>query len=215
PRDVSGKLRKTERKKDENIRMAKTKINIWEEFANVTGGKFVEREENWLSDKTEIDYNGWKIIFDNYTLCSGKFQQEMTRVIAPMNSIDNFRFEIYRNGLIRSIEKIFGAQDIEIGRPEFDKAFIIKANNEFKIKSLLQNQKIRSLIETQKEVNLEISNQKGVWESELPKKQLELQFYADGEIKDMEHLKSLLNLFKELLDNLYQIKSIENLKAYR
>jgi len=195
--------------------MTKTEINIWEEFAIATGGKFVEREENWLSDKTEIDYNGWKIIFDNYTLCSDKFQREMTRVIAPIISIDKFRFEIYRNGLIRSIEKIFGAQDIEIGRPEFDKAFIIKANNEFKIKSLLQNQKIRNLIETQKEVNLELSNQKGVWESKLPGKELELQFYVDGAIQDINHLKLLLNLFQELLDNLYQIKSIESLKAYR
>jgi len=193
--------------------MAKNKINIWEEFANVTGGKFVERQESWLSDKAEIDYKGWKIIFDNYTIWSNEYRKEMTRIISPIISKDNFRFEIYRNGFIRSIEKIFGAQDIEIGRPEFDKAFIIKANNEFKIKSLLQNQKIRTLIETQKEVNLEISNQKGVWENKLPEKEFELQFYADGEIKDIEHLKSLINLFQELLDNLYQMKSIESLKA--
>jgi hypothetical protein len=143
--------------------MTKNKINIWEEFANLTGGKFVERQEAWLSDKTEIDYKGWKIFFDNYTLWSNQYSKEMTRIISPIISIDNFRFEIYQNGFIRSIEKIFGAQDIEIGRPEFDKSFIIKSNNEFKIKSLLQNQKIRTLIENQKEVNLEISNQKGVW----------------------------------------------------
>ncbi|MCL9807636.1 hypothetical protein NAT51_19090 [Flavobacterium amniphilum] len=192
--------------------MTKTKSNIWEEFANATGGKFVERDENWLSDKAEIDHNGWKIIFDNHTICSDKFQQEMTRVIAPIVTVDKFRFEIYRNGFIRSIEKIFGAQDIKIGRQEFDKTFIIKSNNEFKIKSLLQNQKIRSLIENEKEVNLELSDQKGVWGVKLPEKELELQFYTDGAINNIEHLKSLLSLFQELLDTLYQMKSIENKK---
>ena len=194
--------------------MTNIKNNIWAEFAKETGGKFIEGY-SWHSDRTEVEYNNWKIIFDNYTLWSGKYSTEMTRVIVPFISVDSFKFEIYRTSFARKVEKLFGAQDVEIGRPDFDKAFVIKSNNEFKIKSLLQNQKIRSLIEFQKEVNILISDQKGVWDEKLPENEFELSFYVDGEIRDFECLKSLLNLFKEMVDSLYQMKSIENIQAYR
>lgn len=182
---------------------------MWKEFTIETGGRFIKREKAWLSDKTEIEYNGWSIFFDNYIITSGKFSHEMTRVIAPFVTVDDFRFEVYRSGFIRKIKKIFGAQDIEIGRPKFDKAFIIKANNEFKMKTLLQNEKIRSLIVAQKEVNIVISDQKGIWENKLPKNELELTFYADGRITDFEILKSLLGLFQELLNNLEEMDAIK------
>jgi hypothetical protein len=182
--------------------------NIWQEFANEIGGKFIEGY-SWHSDKTEIEYNNWKITFDNFTIWSGKHSTEVTRVIVPFISVDKFQFEIYKNGFVRTIEKLFGAQDITIGRDDFDKAFIIKANNELKIKSLLQSQKIRDLISSQKEVNIQISNQKGIWEEKLPKREFELSFYTNEEIKDIEELKSLLQLFKEMLDGLNQMKSIE------
>jgi hypothetical protein len=191
--------------------MAQEKTNIWKDFARETDGKFI-KGYSWRSDMTEIDYNNWKIIFDNYILWSGKYSQKFTRIVVPFVSLDNFRFEIYDNSIVRTIEKIFGAQDIEIGRPEFDKAFVIKANNEFKIKSLLQNHKIRNLIEVQKEINIEVSDQKGIWEEKLPEKEFELSYFIEGEIKDVEELKLLLSLFKEMLDVLYQMKSIDYMK---
>jgi hypothetical protein len=89
---------------------------------------------------------------------------------------------------------------------------VIKANNEFKIKSLLQNHKIRNLIEVQKEMNIEVSDQKGIWEEKLPEKEFELSYFMEGEIKDVEELKLLLRLFKEILDELYQMKSIDYMK---
>lgn len=183
---------------------------IWKNFATVTGGRFVKREEAWLSDRTEIEYNGWSIFFDYYDITSGKFSRRMTRVITPITAVDDFRFELYRNGFVRKIAKIFGAQDVEIGREEFDRSFIIKANNDFKIKTLLQNQKTRGLIEAQKDISLVISDQKGIWEGNLPKEELELTFYADGGIKDLEVFKSLLHLFKELLDRLVEIDAVKN-----
>lgn len=183
------------------------KTNIWKEFARETGGRFV-KGYSWNSDQTEVDYKDWLIIFDNYKLWSGKYSTQMTRIIAPLVSQDNFRFEIYRAGLVRKIEKLFGAQDVEIGYPEFDKAFIIKANNELKIKTFLRNKKIRDSITLQKEVNMLMSDQKGIWEEKLPENNFELSFFLDGSIEDRAVLKSLLHLFKEMLDELYQLGAI-------
>ena len=183
------------------------KTTIWKEFARATGGRFVEGH-SWHSDRTEIEHKDWLVVFDHYTLWSGKHNQQMTRVIAPLVSLDNFQFEIYRAGLARKIEKLFGGQDVAIGYPEFDKAFIIKANNELKIKSFLRNKNIRDSIALQKEVNILMSYQKGIWEEKLPKNHFELSFFLDGSVENIAILKSLLDLFKEMIDELYQLQSI-------
>ncbi|REH01647.1 hypothetical protein [Flavobacterium aquicola] len=183
------------------------KINIWEIFANEHSGKFIEGE-SWHSDRAEINYSEFKIIFDNYTLWSGKYSQEFTRVVVPFISRNNFTFEIYRNDILSSIEKIFGAQDIKIDIKEFDDLFIIKSNNELKVKSLLQNKKIRELIQKQIEGNLEISQHNSIWKPMLPKNEYQLLYYQEGKIADIEKLKSLLNLFIELIFELQKQKLI-------
>lgn len=182
-------------------------MNIWQEFAKETNGNFKEGY-SWQSDSNEIEYKNWKITFDNYTLWSGKYSTEMTRVVVPITLKDNFKFEIYREGFIRKIEKLFGAQDIEIGYPDFDKAFTIKSNNEFKIKTLLRNKELRDLITSIKDVNIQISTQKGIWEQELPANEFELSYLADGEIKDIKDLNSLLKLFKIIIDDMFEMNVI-------
>ncbi|RKR08707.1 hypothetical protein C8C83_0290 [Flavobacterium sp. 90] len=190
---------------------SKNKINIWQELANETNGTFKEGY-SWRSDSNTINYKNWTIISDNYRLWSGKSSMQMTRVITPITLTDNFKFEIYREGFVRKVEKFFGAQDIEIGYPDFDKAFTIKSNNELKIKTLLRNKEIRNLISSQTDVNIQISNYQGIWEKELPKNEFELSYFIDGVIKDIEILKSLIELFKLILDGLYEMNTIDQMK---
>lgn len=185
-----------------------SKVNIWKEFATKTNGTF-KKGYSWQSDSVAIKYKNWQIIFDNYTLWSGKYSSEMTRIIAPINSNDGFEFEIYKEGFIRKIEKLFGAQDIQIGHDDFDKAFIIKSKNEFKLKSLLRNKQIRTLLLEIKDVNFQISDQMGIWEQKLLENQFELSFYFDEKITDLQKLEKILKLFKMVLDELQQINAIE------
>lgn len=190
----------------------KKELNIWKVFSDETNAKFISAKYD-QSAKTEIIYDNWKIIFDNYinyiVVGNSSSEKIYTRVVVPYESIDNFRFEIYNSGFIRNIEKFFGAQDVELGISKFDKKFIIKSNNEFKIKNLLQNLEIRNLIESLKDVNIETSNKKGIWEQELPEKQFELSFYVLNEIKNTSELKELLKLLKLLIDQLVLNKSIK------
>ncbi|NUY82032.1 hypothetical protein HUK80_14095 [Flavobacterium sp. MAH-1] len=174
-------------------------------LSELTGGTFFGGRYG-MSDGTIVNYKNWEISFDYYDLYSGKFNQRFTRVFVPITSKDNFRFEIYNNGIIRSVEKLFGAQDVEIGIKGFDKKFILKANNEFKLKKLLQNPNLRSLIEKESEFNFQISNYKGIWEEKT--ENLELSFFVQGEIKSMEKLNSLLDIFKITLENLEENHSI-------
>lgn len=172
-------------------------------------GNYIESQYD-KSQKAEIDYNGFKIIFDYHTnYISGTiYQQQFTRIVAPFLAIDNFQFELFRKDIVSSIETFFGAQDFEIGNKKFDKDFIIKTNNGFKTKAFLSNIELRRCIENQTEINLHISNQKGIWEEKLPKKEFELSFYTQEIIEDVERFLALLELFKLALQQLVSVSSI-------
>jgi hypothetical protein len=163
-------------------------MNIWRKLAEETAGIFTEGY-SWNSDSTTIEYKNWQIILDNYTVWSGKYSDKVTRVITPITLIDNFKFEIYRESTIRKIENFFGAQDIKIGNPDFDKTFTIKSNNEFKIKKILQNKELRSILKTQKDVNILISDCKGIWGEKLPENTFELSYYINGKVDDFTNFK--------------------------
>ena len=57
---------------------------------------------------------------------------------APYVNPEGFRFTIYRKGLFSDLGKLLGMQDIEVGDPEFDEAFIIKGNDESKVRDALR-----------------------------------------------------------------------------
>lgn len=190
---------------------SKKKANFWQQFALQTNGTFKEGY-SWNSDFVEIDYKNWKITFDNFTLRAERYRAKMTRITVPIDLKVDFKFEIYKEGFIQKIGKLLGVQDIEIGFPDFDKAFIIKSNNEFKAKTLLRNQEIRNLIVSQKETNILISNHKGIWEKKLPKNEFELSYYINGEFRDIKNLESILELFRLLLDEMVKINIISEMK---
>lgn len=185
--------------------------SIWKSFTGQVNGQYIDRSY-WHSDKTEVTYNNWKIIFDNYieykTVSNTTIQQTYTRVTAAYITIDDFRFEIARKNILSAIGTLFGRQDIIIGDSKFDKDFVIKSNNPSQIKALLSNNEIRRRIEEQPKINLETSDQKGVWEDKLPDNELELSFFVEGKIKDIAQLKAIYKLFTLLLDRLYEIGSI-------
>lgn len=165
----------------------KNKVNIWKVFADEMNGTFIPAKHDECS-KAEIVYGNWKIILDNYYNYgeTGSRVMFFTRVIAKFESLDNFKFEIYQTDFLRSIEKLFRAQDITIGVRDFDNRFILKANNEFKIKRLLQNSEIRNLLLSLRNVNIEISDKKGIWGHQLPDKEFELSYYTESDIQDTE-----------------------------
>ena len=56
---------------------------------------------------------------------------------------------------------MLGLQDIEVGDPEFDEAFIIKSNDEAFVRELLADPRIRQTIQALPRVRLEIKDNEG------------------------------------------------------
>jgi len=175
---------------------------IWRPFAEEIDAEFIDNGV-WKSKKIIYKHENWTIILDTYSESSGKSSTTYTRMRAPYRNKDGFNFKIYNSGFFSDIGKKFGMQDIEIGYPDFDEKFIIKGNDEDKLKELFESEKIREFIQLQDKIHLEIKEDEGFCGSEIPEGVNLLYFKTIGVIKDTERLKRLYMLFAMVLNKLH------------
>ncbi|MBK1813172.1 DUF3137 domain-containing protein [Clostridium sp. YIM B02505] len=183
-----------------------SKKEIWQQLAREINADYVYNGI-WKGDRVEAHVDNWTVVLDTYVVSTGKSTITYTRMRAPFVNLDNFYFKIYRSGIFSGIGKMFGMEDINVGYPQFDDAFIIKGNSESKVKALFANDNIRRLIEYQPSISLEIKDDEGYFKSHFPDGVDELYFNVVGVIKDVERLKELYELFAEVLKELSDIGS--------
>ena len=129
----------------------------------------------------------------------------MTRLRAPYVNPRAFRFDVYRKSVFSGIAKAFGMQDIEIGDAAFDEDFIVKGTDESQVKALLANPRIRELIARQPDVRFGVRDDDGWFSKRFPEDVDQLHFEVIGEVKDLEQLSLVYELFAETLDQLTRI----------
>jgi len=187
----------------------------WRQLCDETGAEFIQGGFG-KSDKAMKKVKQWTITLDTYTASSGLDSgTKYTRMMAPYVNKDGFRFEIYCKGILSGIGKLFG-QDIEVGDPDLDRDFIIKGNDNSKVRTLFANPRIRQLIQSQPEIGLLVSPDiesvvknliSGRPSSTLPEAADVLRFQVPYVITDVARLKSLFELFQETLNHLCHMGS--------
>ena len=183
-----------------------SKDEIWRQLCGEIGADFIAGGF-WRGSKVQARVKEWTITLDTHTVSHGKSSTTYTRMRAPYVNPDGFQFTIYRKGLFSGLGKMLGMEDIEVGHQEFDDAFIIKGNSESKLRALFANPRIRQLIEAQPSIHLEVKNDEGWFGPAFPDGVDELYFQVVGVIKDVERLKSVFDLFSEVLNHLCHIGS--------
>lgn len=183
-----------------------SQAEIWQQLAqeigaNCSGNGF------WTGTKVTARHNQWTITLDTFTESSGEHSSTYTRMRAPYVNQDGFRFTIYRHGLFTDLGKWLGMQDVEVGHPQFDADFVIKGNDEKKLRELFANPQLRSLISFQPAIQLTVKDDEGWFGTTFPEGVDELYFQAGGVIKDLDRLKLLYDLFAETLEHLCRIGS--------
>lgn len=179
---------------------------IWRQLCQEIGAQYVEGGF-WKGGNVQVQHGQWTITLDTYTESSGDTSTTYTRIRAPFVNKDGFRFTIYRKSIFSGLGKMLGMQDVEVGYPEFDEAFIIKGNDETKLRALFANERIRKLIEMQPHIYLTVKDDEGCFRTQFPEGVDELYCRAIGVIKDLDRLKSLYYLFAETLNHLCHIGS--------
>jgi hypothetical protein len=183
-----------------------SKDEVWARLAAEIEGDFVKG--GFLrGSKVEARAGEWTITLDTFTVSSGHSTVTYTRMRAPYVNRDGFRFKVYRGGIFSEIGKFFGMQDIDIGDTAFDEDFVVKSNDESRVRTLLRNPRIRELINAQPSICLWVRDDEGWFGTSFPEGVDELCFQVGGVIKDVDRLKALYDLFAEVLTHLCQIGS--------
>jgi hypothetical protein len=178
---------------------------VWQQLSEEIGAEFIEGGF-WKGSKVQAHVGSWTVTLDTgYSQDDG--ESRTTRIRAPYVNPDGFRFKIYRKGFFSDLGKLLGMQDIEVGEPEFDEAFVIKGNDEERVRDLFANPKIRQMIQDQPKIRLEVKDSEGWFGPKFPEYVDELQFEVLGVIKEVERLKALFDLFAVVLDQLCWIGS--------
>ena len=183
---------------------------IWQQVAAVVNGN-VREGSFWGGNSSQVNaaHGQWLVTLDTYTVSTGKSSITYTRMRSPYVNPDGFRFTIYRRGLFSDVGKWMGMQDVEIGDAQFDEEFIIKGNDEAKLRRLFANARLRGLISAQPDIHFCVKDDDDrFWSSQnFPPDVDELYFQVTGVIKDVERLKQLFDLFAETLDELCRMGS--------
>ena len=172
---------------------------IWRQLSREVRGQFHERGffgESAVQART----GDWIMTLDT---CSqgGQHGQVYTRLRAPYFNPEGFRFQIYRASVFTELGKALGMEDIEVGHPRFDGDFVIKGNMPRRVRRLFDNPRIRKLIDAQPRIHLSVKAHEG-WFSKFPAGVDELHYQAEGVIKDLPQLRTLFDLFAEVLQEL-------------
>jgi hypothetical protein len=183
-----------------------SKDEVWRQLSEEIGADFLEGGF-WKGSKVQAHVGPWIVTLDTYTVSSGHSHVTFTRMRAPYVNPEGFRFTIYRKGFFSDLGKLLGMQDIAVGDPDFDEAFVIKGDDEERVRDLFANPKIRQMIQDQPKIQLAVKDSEGWFGPKFPEGVDELHFQVFGVIKDVDRLKALFDLFAALLDQLCRIGS--------
>jgi len=182
-----------------------SKDEVWRQLSQEIRAEFVEGRF-FKGSRVQAHVGPWTVTLDMGT-SDEDGESPATRLRAPYINPEGFRFTLHRKGFFSDLGKLLGMQDIEVGDPEFDEAFIIKGNDESKVRDLFANPKIRQMIQAQPKIRLRVKDSEGWFGPKFPENVDELHFQVVGVIKDIDRLKSLFDLFASMLDQLCKIGS--------
>jgi hypothetical protein len=181
-----------------------SKDQLWEQLARELGAEIV-KGDFWEGDKVVARHGSWVVTLDTFAISAAKSRSLCTRLRAPYENADGFRFKLYRKNPLSDVGKLLGMQDVLTGHAAFDEEFIVKSNDETKMWTLLSNAHIRHLIFAQPEILLQVKDDEGWFGSDFPEGVDELYFEAPGVIVNLERLESLFTLFAAVLDRLCEM----------
>ncbi len=161
----------------------------------------------WGSARVVKRLTGWSIVFDTFTTRDNDDDPiTHTRIRALYNNQDGFWFSLQPRSTFADVMKHLGLHDVEVGDPDFDRAFVIQGNDAVKLRTLFANDRIRQLIQLQPTTHLEVKHYERLI-PEFPGGIDELVFQVPWQVSDPELLKVFYDLFVEVLNQMCQLGS--------
>jgi hypothetical protein len=178
--------------------------DIWSELSQEIGADF-QKGGAFGTSKLIVTHHQWEITLDTYQVTTGKTHTHYSRARAPFLNPDGFRFGISPKTILSGLGKSLGMQDIEVGDPAFDDAFIIKGTDVDKVQRLLMNARLRQLIQSLSMNHLEVKDNDGLISKRFPPDADEIYWDTHGVMLDKQRIKDLFTLFALMLDELCRL----------
>lgn len=180
------------------------KEEVWQQLVQETDAEIVT-SGFWNKQQVQKKAGPWMITLDEYIVHSKPAKITYTRLRAPFVSTDGFRFKLYDETFFSAVGKAFGMQDVQIGEEIFDAKFILKTNNEARLRQLFGNNRIRQMISLYHHVHFAIRGDENWFGTRLPTTVDELYFRTPITVRNVEGLRTLFEIFTETLQQLCEI----------
>src|SRR5690606_2052783 len=116
---------------------------------------FVHQNNN-INLTIDIDPGGGFESGYEFTSLTAPVPVQFTSLSSPLPDDQTARFALHDAKVIDRIGKFFGAEDVELGYPEFDQKLIVKTNNREFTRKVFHNEEARAVFRDLKEFSLEI-----------------------------------------------------------
>ena len=186
---------------------------ILSELARKLGGRY-ERGRFLSRGKLKLPHRAWEITVDEYSAHVASVVLLFIRLRAPYLNRDGFRFRIYRKSGFSMIGKLFGVQDMEIGDPSFDDQFIIQGSPPSMVTRFLMNERIKELMDLQRDIQLEVKDDEGWFGKRFPKGVDELYLRSAGTLDETYKVCELFDLLCTVLDELCAMGSADPVNPF-
>ncbi|KAA3439761.1 hypothetical protein [Rufibacter hautae] len=156
-------------------------------------------QKELLSYSALLQQHGTQIYFDTDLDLGGGFESGIssTTFMAPVPAHVSLRFALHEQGWMDEVGKFFGMEDIELGYPDIDDAFIIKTNQPDTLKTLLSDPAIHDMLLKHKNCTLKLDE-----DADETGPETVLTFSKDEAILDVSELREIYRLLYEMLQKL-------------
>jgi hypothetical protein len=176
----------------------------WEEFCARVDGAVA----GYLRGiPARVRYKNWCVTLDTNVVPAGAAAAVVTRMRAPYASRGAFRFKLQRRDLLDALARRLRIHASETGQTDFDREFVVRSEDDARVRSLFEDPAIRGLIQSQPAINLEARGGDGPFGATLPEGVDELVLRAPGFVTDPAQLRKLFALFALILDRLCAMDS--------
>jgi len=186
----------------------RSREEIWKQLSQQIDGAYTPRSF-WKGDKIQFQHDEWTVTLEIHkeVIATGKSTVVITytRFRAPYVNPRKFRFSIYKKTFFSEIAKFVGMQDVEVGHAQFNDRFIIKGEDQEKIRRLFQHSKLRQALLNQSEVHVSEKDAEGWIIQSFRADVDELQLVVQSKINEVDRLKSLYEAFAICLDVLHEM----------
>jgi len=197
------------KKSKKEIIIMSARKEAWKQFSNEIQATYI-KGGIIKSEKIEATFQNWQIVYDFFSMPIGAVILVYTRIRAPFLTKSDFQFRISKKTFLDKVAEKFGKSDIEIGDSRIDDIFIIESNSTEKVKNLLSDEKIKTLLLEKSDLDFEISHgYKGIGR-QFPKNCDGLSLVVLNESKDKETLMLIYTLFGEILTSLLETGDIDD-----